>query len=227
MNLNAKDMKIKDDLYLYCKAINKKEFYCSLYFVGLNEPSENVYGSGDFYTVIDATYQAIISGMELAVGFGYKRRIRIASDIQFVVNQLTYDEPLASKYLIKKYSEIKSIKDSFSHIRWIWIQRDELIKYLPIPDDKIHQERERKKEHVNYYEYIQSDEWRKRADECKRRAGYRCQICNRGRDLVKLNAHHRTYERLGHEKRSDLICMCQDCHELFEKNSNNRPTNNH
>lgn len=69
----------------------------------------------------------------------------------------------------------------------------------------------------NYYEYIQSPAWKRKADNAKRAAGYRCQVCNRG-DGVQLDAHHRTYERLGHERPEDITVLCHDCHELFETN---------
>ena len=67
-----------------------------------------------------------------------------------------------------------------------------------------------------YEAYIRSDEWRERADVAKKRAGYRCQICNRGD--ITLNVHHRTYERLGNELPEDLTVLCRNCHELFELN---------
>jgi len=71
---------------------------------------------------------------------------------------------------------------------------------------------------VNYYAYIRSPEWRAKADAAKRRAGYRCQVCNRPSSQVVLNAHHRTYERLGNELPEDITVLCEDCHKLYEKN---------
>jgi hypothetical protein len=67
-------------------------------------------------------------------------------------------------------------------------------------------------ESVNYREYIVSQEWKEKADAAKERAGYRCQVCN---SPDNLNAHHRTYENLGHEKPEDLFVLCQNCHEIF------------
>lgn len=71
---------------------------------------------------------------------------------------------------------------------------------------------------IDYYTYIQSPERRSRADAAKRRAGYRCQVCNRPNNQVVLNAHHRTYDRLGHEHDDDITVLCRDCHELYESN---------
>lgn len=69
---------------------------------------------------------------------------------------------------------------------------------------------------VRYREYIQSTTWRKKAEEAKARAGNRCQVCNRSRAEVQLEAHHRTYERLGNELSEDITVLCRDCHQLYE-----------
>lgn len=65
---------------------------------------------------------------------------------------------------------------------------------------------------VNYDEYILSRQWQALAAETKRLAGNRCQVCNSDGEL---HAHHRTYERLGHELQSDLVALCGNCHALF------------
>lgn len=68
---------------------------------------------------------------------------------------------------------------------------------------------------VDYRTYIASPEWKAKADAAKERAGYRCRVCNRG---GRLDAHHRTYERLGHERDEDITVLCHNCHELYERN---------
>lgn len=62
---------------------------------------------------------------------------------------------------------------------------------------------------VDYGEYINSPEWKAKAQEAKKRAGYKCQLCN---GTKRLDVHHRTYERLGHELDSDLTVLCHKCH---------------
>ncbi len=69
---------------------------------------------------------------------------------------------------------------------------------------------------LDYREYIRSDEWKKRAEEAKARVGNRCQVCNRSRTEVQLDAHHRTYEYLGNERPEDITVLCRDCHQLYE-----------
>jgi hypothetical protein len=66
----------------------------------------------------------------------------------------------------------------------------------------------------NYYAYIKSPAWKRKADAAKKRAGYRCQVCN-GEN--RLEAHHRTYDNLGHEKPEDITVLCHKCHELFSR----------
>jgi hypothetical protein len=67
----------------------------------------------------------------------------------------------------------------------------------------------------NYYDYIKSPQWKRKADAAKKAAGYRCQVCN---GKKHLDAHHRTYERLGHERPEDITVLCRDCHQLYETN---------
>jgi hypothetical protein len=43
-------------------------------------------------------------------------------------------------------------------------------------------------------------------------AGFRCRICNRGREEVRLEVHHRTYRNFGCELVGDLTTLCGDCH---------------
>lgn len=77
---------------------------------------------------------------------------------------------------------------------------------------------------MEYKEYLQTDHWKKLAEETKRLAGYRCQVCN---SQDNLNTHHRTYERKGDELQTDLVCLCKECHELFHRKveyADNGPT---
>lgn len=66
-----------------------------------------------------------------------------------------------------------------------------------------------------YPEYLESPEWQARRKVMLRRAVYRCQVCNRDR---LLHVHHRTYEHRGIELPSDLVVLCDECHELFHQN---------
>lgn len=66
--------------------------------------------------------------------------------------------------------------------------------------------------HLTYKEYIQSDGWKVRRLRALALAENRCQVCN---SPNAPQVHHRTYERLGHERDADLIVLCRDCHKLF------------
>lgn len=65
-----------------------------------------------------------------------------------------------------------------------------------------------------YDAYLKTDYWKAVSDSVKRRAGYRCQVCNSQHDL---QAHHRTYDHKGSELEhlDDLVCMCRRCHAVF------------
>jgi hypothetical protein len=68
---------------------------------------------------------------------------------------------------------------------------------------------------VNYYDYIESDAWKEKADAAKQRAWYRCQVCNASEKNISLHAHHRTYDRLGMERDDDLTVLCDECHNIY------------
>lgn len=63
---------------------------------------------------------------------------------------------------------------------------------------------------INYQEYLRSPQWKAIREWALERAERRCQLCNSGK---KLNVHHRSYDRLGHEWPADLTVLCHSCHE--------------
>lgn len=65
-----------------------------------------------------------------------------------------------------------------------------------------------------YRTYISSPAWRTSAARMAELAasGHRCRICNAGGGTARLEVHHRTYERLGRERISDLTTLCSKCH---------------
>lgn len=67
---------------------------------------------------------------------------------------------------------------------------------------------------MKYQTYLQTDYWKAVAQAVKKRAGYRCQICNSQHDL---QAHHRCYDNRGRELQhlDDLTCLCRRCHAIF------------
>jgi len=70
---------------------------------------------------------------------------------------------------------------------------------------------------VNYYAYINSPAWKNIARRCKVKAGMRCKRCGKSGTFYSLHAHHVTYSRLGHERLSDLECLCAECHERVSR----------
>lgn len=60
--------------------------------------------------------------------------------------------------------------------------------------------------------YLRSAHWAGIRKQALKRAEHRCQVCN---GTERLDVHHRTYERLGHERPGDLTVLCRRCHDLF------------
>lgn len=73
-------------------------------------------------------------------------------------------------------------------------------------------QRERNLRTMPYRQYLLTPEWQERRKAALSRAGYKCQVCNRSR---QLHVHHRTYERRGVELARDLIVLCDECHALY------------
>jgi 5-methylcytosine-specific restriction endonuclease McrA len=65
---------------------------------------------------------------------------------------------------------------------------------------------------MRYAAYLRSPEWADTRRTAVDHAGGRCQLCNKP---GRLDVHHRTYERRGNERLSDLIALCRDCHTNF------------
>lgn len=63
-----------------------------------------------------------------------------------------------------------------------------------------------------YKDYIKSDVWKARRLRAIALAENHCQVCHAE---ARLDVHHNTYERLGHERDADLVVLCRGCHDLF------------
>lgn len=62
----------------------------------------------------------------------------------------------------------------------------------------------------SYADYLKTEHWQEVRKKALERAGYHCQLCS---SKDSLQAHHNSYERLGHELDSDLVVLCNSCHE--------------
>jgi hypothetical protein len=63
-----------------------------------------------------------------------------------------------------------------------------------------------------YAEYLQTDDWKFRAEAAKKRYDGKCALDD---SHPAEHAHHRTYARRGREWPADLIPLCADCHTKF------------
>lgn len=65
---------------------------------------------------------------------------------------------------------------------------------------------------VEYTSYMQSPAWQRKRLQILNRSGGRCETCGRAATQV----HHLTYERLGNEYMSDLLAVCEPCHDKHD-----------
>lgn len=63
--------------------------------------------------------------------------------------------------------------------------------------------------HLEYDEYLESEEWQECRDFMIERAHHECEKC--GSD-DRLEIHNLTNKRLGNERISDLSVLCRRCH---------------
>lgn len=67
---------------------------------------------------------------------------------------------------------------------------------------------------AEYVAYLASPQWKAKRAQRLQYAGYRCEHRTRGRRCKEraVQCHHKTYLRLGHERLSDLVCLCKRHH---------------
>ena len=99
----------------------------------------------------------------------------------------------------KKWSENVSLYVRIQRLSSNAVNRDVIIEYI---------------RNMDYYDFLETPYWKAIARRVKYKAGYKCQLCNSGENLI---THHRTYEHHGDEinHMADLICICKNCHEKY------------
>ncbi len=69
-----------------------------------------------------------------------------------------------------------------------------------------------------YKQYMQSEKWFEKRRQRLWVDEYRCTMCGKTSDQVKLQVHHVTYARLGDENvLTDLACLCDQCHRRIHR----------
>src|SRR5262245_38656430 len=77
------------------------------------------------------------------------------------------------------------------------------------PKQKRQKKHKKRRRPVDYKAYINSAEWKEKRRLVFRKQGRKCTDCGK---TSELQVHHKTYERLGHERLSDLEVLCRQCH---------------
>ena len=83
-------------------------------------------------------------------------------------------------------------------------------------------EAEKKQRQEDYYQSLNNPDFEALSMQVFKRDGFQCQKCKTAKNLV---VHHINYERLGHEKLSDLVTLCKSCHKkVHEEDFNDTNT---
>lgn len=64
--------------------------------------------------------------------------------------------------------------------------------------------------------YLRSKHWRRLRAKVAQRAGYTCERKGCIAYGDNLDVHHKTYERIGHERLDDLVYLCRPDHRWVE-----------
>ena len=71
---------------------------------------------------------------------------------------------------------------------------------------------------AQYKKYIQSQKWKTKRLQYFKRYGNECKKCGlKGIKRNLMHLHHKTYDRLGKEKLTDLVSLCKKCHTFFHR----------
>ena len=66
-----------------------------------------------------------------------------------------------------------------------------------------------------YQKYLLSTHWFKTKESALRRGGYKCALCGRGKEEIKLEVHHNTYINKGDELPEDIVVLCEKHHAFY------------
>jgi hypothetical protein len=75
---------------------------------------------------------------------------------------------------------------------------------------------------MNYEDYLQTEHWQTVRYDALERAEHHCMVCCDR--YSNLEVHHNNYNRVGCEMPSDVIVLCDSCHEKFHDVMENAPT---
>lgn len=71
-----------------------------------------------------------------------------------------------------------------------------------------------------YKDYLKSKHWKNKKKEYYDNYERKCNHCG-SKNILHL--HHKTYERVGYELLTDLVCLCSDCHAKEHRRLKNNP----
>ena len=92
------------------------------------------------------------------------------------------------------------------------IARLSKVDYSEQKDSKdLSEDEELKLYRYNKHQYLLSPEWDKKRKAALKTANYECTMCHLS---TSLQVHHISYKNLFREQPSDLVALCDHCHEL-------------
>ena len=70
---------------------------------------------------------------------------------------------------------------------------------------------------ATYKEYLHTYHWKEKREAVLADRNFQCQLCKGELHSMNYHVHHKTYENIGHERMSDLMLLCADCHKKLHE----------
>jgi len=114
------------------------------------------------------------------------------------------------------YSEIEKMEQLLRKIKYIRDKKYKCEKQPVHSSGSISNTKNKYKDFGSYNRYIKSDEWKQKRDQRIKLDKNKCKNCGSN---IRLQVHHKDYCSFGIEDISDLVTLCDECHDKITLNN--------
>jgi hypothetical protein len=147
---------------------------------------------------------------------GYCCEFKNIKVVQFELENGSFRKANCCINCLKNFSNVKKETPHFMFVSYS--ERQKIRESIRAEFDKLYSSVRDTKKHYKqrYYEYLRSDEWKKKRLERLKIDNFTCQSC--GNKSGRLDVHHTTYDTLYNESIYDIITLCNQCHFKLHEN---------
>lgn len=136
--------------------------------------------------------------------------------IQFQLENGSFRKANCCINCLKNFGNVK--KESIHFMYVSYNERQEIRNKIKDEFNQLYSSVRDLKKHYKqrYYDYLNSDEWKKKRLERLKLDKFTCQNC--GNKSGRLDVHHTTYDTIYNESIHDIITLCNPCHFKLHEN---------